>query len=498
MLQNLLTTTPTTLSNRNNGESSLSDSQTVSSDFNESLAGLIKQTASPDVSLVTNGREKGVAAQLNQNEVSGDSLPQGAIHLDEPLQPELLQITPLEGEALISYLMANAGTGKSAFSSATDLKVSTEEGLTSDNTESDAFKSLSSDLGKISNNINDGQSATLAAFLVEPTMSVSTPVAPLAKSIRQVSTNSKSSESDLLTQSPLVNVNSDQPLIIDPELEGQTLDRIAKDDQAEPFNLSPLVAQKTTDAEPKMTDNQKPLSVLNATDDASSKLQKGSAIPLGEPVVESEGVDIKPSELKTASVAEAESRLKPMVDVDNSPDRGSRIMSDMSLNPLHQKAAIKATTEGILTPAQQELQQAMAERPMKMANAANALSERVSMMIRGELQNAVIRLDPPELGALEVRVQVQQDQTQVQIISQSAAVREALEQQSARLRDGLAQQGLALSNMDVSDQSSSQSDAKAQGEGQNGSHGQNEEADDINELDGVAALTPLGLVDQYV
>jgi flagellar hook-length control protein FliK len=97
--------------------------------------------------------------------------------------------------------------------------------------------------------------------------------------------------------------------------------------------------------------------------------------------------------------------------------------------------------------------------PVVMSEAGRQLGERLALMVRGDIQQATIRLDPPELGLMDVRITVQNDQTQVQIVVQSPQVREALESQSVRLREFLEQQGLSLAQLDIRDQSAGQQQA---------------------------------------
>lgn len=80
-----------------------------------------------------------------------------------------------------------------------------------------------------------------------------------------------------------------------------------------------------------------------------------------------------------------------------------------------------------------------------------AIADRVMWMVQGEQQFAKLKLNPPNLGPLEVRVSVQQDQTSVSFVAQHAAVREALEAALPRLRELFDQQSLQLVRADVSD-----------------------------------------------
>ena len=66
--------------------------------------------------------------------------------------------------------------------------------------------------------------------------------------------------------------------------------------------------------------------------------------------------------------------------------------------------------------------------------------------------SAQIRLDPPELGSLTVRIQLVDQSAAVNFVSPHAMVRDALEQQSQRLQDMFREQGIDLLDVSVSDQ----------------------------------------------
>jgi flagellar hook-length control protein FliK len=80
----------------------------------------------------------------------------------------------------------------------------------------------------------------------------------------------------------------------------------------------------------------------------------------------------------------------------------------------------------------------------------DALSERIAMNAAKNIKQVTIHLDPPELGSLELKLQIKDDQqTLVQVQVQSPQVKEALESSAHRLRDMLANQGMELSEFDV-------------------------------------------------
>jgi|GEM_PF-3265848 len=88
---------------------------------------------------------------------------------------------------------------------------------------------------------------------------------------------------------------------------------------------------------------------------------------------------------------------------------------------------------------------------------SDSLGKQLLIMSSQGVSSAQIRLDPPELGSLTVKIQMAADQqTSVSFVSPHAMVREALEQQLNRLQDMFRDQGLNLQDVSVSDQSSQQ------------------------------------------
>lgn len=81
----------------------------------------------------------------------------------------------------------------------------------------------------------------------------------------------------------------------------------------------------------------------------------------------------------------------------------------------------------------------------------NAMVARVVWQIGAQVQQAQFQIHPPELGPVEVRVSVNNDQASVQFIAQHGFVRDALEDSIPRLRELLSHGGLTLANADVSD-----------------------------------------------
>jgi flagellar hook-length control protein FliK len=81
---------------------------------------------------------------------------------------------------------------------------------------------------------------------------------------------------------------------------------------------------------------------------------------------------------------------------------------------------------------------------------APVMKQQLITMVSQGIQHAEIRLDPPELGQLMVRIQVQGDQTQVQFNVAQHQTRDLIEQAIPRLKDLLAEQGMQLIDSQVS------------------------------------------------
>ena len=141
----------------------------------------------------------------------------------------------------------------------------------------------------------------------------------------------------------------------------------------------------------------------------------------------------------------------------------------------------------------------MMPNQMKMSSPAwnNALGERAIWVAAQSSRVAEIRLDPPELGSLNVRIQINQDQVNLSFTSPHAHVRDAVEQSLPRLREMFAEQGLELQDSSVSDQSQEdQRERFAESGGEQGGYssgGSSSEAESTETQE----QQSIGLVDYY-
>ncbi|WP_114786696.1 flagellar hook-length control protein FliK [Vibrio tetraodonis] len=120
--------------------------------------------------------------------------------------------------------------------------------------------------------------------------------------------------------------------------------------------------------------------------------------------------------------------------------------------------------------AQLRAEQASAQAPLPLNRelAGDQVAERVQMMMSKNLKNVDIRLDPPELGRLQIRLNVGGDGATVHFTVANQQARDVIEQSMPRLREMLAQQGLQLGDSSVQQQSSGQQNRYAGNSSDNG------------------------------
>lgn len=103
------------------------------------------------------------------------------------------------------------------------------------------------------------------------------------------------------------------------------------------------------------------------------------------------------------------------------------------------------------------------EQPVNSRNWEEGFGDRILWLVNNRNPVAELRLNPPHLGAIEVRIAVQGDQAQVAFQIPGGAARDAVETALPRLREMFAEAGMNLTDVGVSDHPSHQgSDADAE------------------------------------
>lgn len=128
-----------------------------------------------------------------------------------------------------------------------------------------------------------------------------------------------------------------------------------------------------------------------------------------------------------------------------------------------------------------------------------AMGSRIVTMVAQDIQQAQIHLDPPELGSMEIKLQVTQEQATVQVQVQNPQVRDVLESNAQRLREALEEQGLELAGFDVSEQSHQDASGQQQNsDAEQGGESGNSDSFAAEQPESVAAESSgNGLLDAY-
>ena len=146
-------------------------------------------------------------------------------------------------------------------------------------------------------------------------------------------------------------------------------------------------------------------------------------------------------------VAEAINQVKPGLQVAGKT-------ADHGVGSLVAALTPAAMTQGVTTPIAPTASTSQASldiQPSVQSEAWNrVLSSRVIWMAREGIQRAELKLNPANLGPVEVRLNMHNDQANVTFIAHHAATRDALEQALPRLRDSFMENGFELTDAEVS------------------------------------------------
>jgi flagellar hook-length control protein FliK len=134
--------------------------------------------------------------------------------------------------------------------------------------------------------------------------------------------------------------------------------------------------------------------------------------------------------------------------------------------------------------------------PVGQAEWGDKVMGKLSWLTARNMSMAEIHLSPADLGPMEVKVRMHNDQASITVHAANPMVRDQLEQHSHRLRDMLSEQGVSLERFDVSDQSRQQPGEQGNAEaGSSGGQG-NRGGDGLgSELGGQDAILAGGQLD---
>ena len=185
---------------------------------------------------------------------------------------------------------------------------------------------------------------------------------------------------------------------------------------------------------------------------------------------------------------------QPLAGSESGIDKGGAILAKLQSIPVSYRSFAGTTQASTYI-----------QTPVATPQWGDAVAERMVWFSVKSVASAELKLDPPELGPLQVRITTQGDQTNITFTSQHLAVRDALDQSLPRLREIFSENGLNLSNVDVSEQGGERQNARKfdaegnelAGSGSSQDDQQGAAEGDISEGEQEVAGIQMGLVDDY-
>ena len=140
---------------------------------------------------------------------------------------------------------------------------------------------------------------------------------------------------------------------------------------------------------------------------------------------------------------------------------------EAGLNPIAATPAAPqaARAQPLHAPVQYTLQQ-----PLGSERWQGEFGQTVQFLVRAGQQSAILHVSPPELGPIEVRIDVAGDRANLSFTAQHADTRQALEHALPRLRDMLAESGIALGDAQIHAQTRDRQEAEQPQRAARGDH----------------------------
>ncbi len=100
------------------------------------------------------------------------------------------------------------------------------------------------------------------------------------------------------------------------------------------------------------------------------------------------------------------------------------------------------------------------DTPLNQPQWGESLAGRVSLLLSENQQTAKININPPELGPIEIRVTIKNEQANINFFAHHGDVRDAIEDAFPKLREMLSQNGLSMGESNVSEHPFSRGNAQ--------------------------------------
>lgn len=136
---------------------------------------------------------------------------------------------------------------------------------------------------------------------------------------------------------------------------------------------------------------------------------------------------------------------------DLTPGESQTTQQSSQVGQLTQVGTTQATTQ---TQPGFKAHQLSVNSPVNHSDWADGLGDKVVWLTNQPIKSAVVKLNPQELGPIDINVKVHQNEASIQFTSHNMAAKEAIEHAMPKLREMMLQQGLELTDVNVSTDSS--------------------------------------------
>ncbi|MDH5426319.1 MAG: flagellar hook-length control protein FliK [Gammaproteobacteria bacterium] len=223
-------------------------------------------------------------------------------------------------------------------------------------------------------------------------------------------------------------------------------------------NELPLAQQQLDHAQQIVSTEDNPLNILGSISDVPATNFPQStfaSVPVADsPSVETES-EISTDEGKTKfkemgdtfikvekSVVEGQLNSRTEITVS---DAGKTLKIDQAMPQISVNSPDSLRSSGETSSLQSQISTAVNNKQW-----GAEFSQRISVMLNnGQQQVAELRLNPAQLGPLNIRLQLDDDQANISFITNHQAVKDAIEASLPRLREQLQQQGVELGQVDI-------------------------------------------------
>lgn len=132
-------------------------------------------------------------------------------------------------------------------------------------------------------------------------------------------------------------------------------------------------------------------------------------------------------------------------------DKSNESLAQINSSPVSNLLTNNVQTTSTPPPVQLAITESFAKPAWQQA-----MGKQIMMMVNQNISTAEIRLNPSNLGPIEILIDMREEQVAVSMTSRHAIVREAMEQALPKLREMLDQNGFSLADSDISKHSFSE------------------------------------------